>query len=26
VLSQVEHQIQILSHKLGVAEGGPDVH
>ncbi|HEY1831937.1 MAG TPA: hypothetical protein VGG38_17015 [Acidimicrobiales bacterium] len=26
VLSQVEHQIQILSHKLGLDQGGPDVH
>jgi hypothetical protein len=26
VLSQVEHQIQLLSRKLGVDEGGPDVH
>jgi hypothetical protein len=26
VLSQVEHQIQILSRKLGLDEGGPDVH
>jgi hypothetical protein len=25
VLSQVEHQIQRLNHKLGVDEGGPDV-
>jgi hypothetical protein len=23
VLSQVEHQLQILSHKLGLDEGGP---
>jgi hypothetical protein len=26
VLSQVEHQIQHLSRKLGIDEGGPDVH
>ena len=26
VLSQVEHQIQILSRKLALDEGGPDVH
>ena len=25
VLSQVEHQIQLLNHKLGVDEGGTDV-
>jgi transcription initiation factor IIE alpha subunit len=25
VLSQVEHQIQLLSRKLGVDKGGPDV-
>jgi hypothetical protein len=25
VLSQVEHQIQILSRKLGLDQGGPDV-
>lgn len=26
VLSQVEHQIQILSDKLGLDQGGSDVH
>jgi hypothetical protein len=26
VLSQVEHQIQILSRKLGLDQGGPDVY
>jgi hypothetical protein len=26
VLSQVEHQIQILSRKLGLDQGGSDVH
>jgi hypothetical protein len=26
VLSQVEHQIQHLSRKLGIDEGGPGVH
>jgi hypothetical protein len=26
VLSQVEHQIQILSRRLGIAEGGPYGH
>lgn len=25
VLAQVEHQIQILSNKLGFDQGGPDV-
>ncbi len=26
VLSQIEHQIQILSRKLGLDRGGPDVY
>jgi hypothetical protein len=26
VLSRIEHQVQILSRKLGLDEGGPDVH
>jgi hypothetical protein len=26
VLAQVEHQIQILSRKLGLDQGGPGVH
>jgi hypothetical protein len=26
VFSQVEHQIQHLSRKLGIDEGGPDVY
>jgi hypothetical protein len=26
VLAQVEDQIQILSRKLGLDQGGPDVH
>jgi hypothetical protein len=26
VLSQVEHQIQQLSRKLGINQGGPDVY
>jgi hypothetical protein len=26
VLSQVEHQVQQLSRKLGINEGGPDVY
>jgi hypothetical protein len=26
VLAQIEQHIQLLNRKLGIAEGGPDVH